>query len=672
MNEVEVCLMDAEQSVLDANQAKDRQVKQRMMQNHAKWEDTVGMKQLTGFDAQASVLSFEDCQLLARHNIETGIWTHEQADGWLEELQKAIILKQRKESSLVLKPVSELLGKFYFVDKYQRGYKWNVQQVRELLDDIDRFTQEQSGSFYCLQPVVVKYLEEKDKWELIDGQQRMTTIYLILSYLGRDAYDISYETRESSSDFLKNIVSYIVESGESWDDFIARTDKCLDNVDNYHFFQAYQTIVKWFTGKDEAAISRWYETLLNHTKVIWYDAWAEGSDTLTAIDIFMRINSGKIPLTNAELIKAHFLHNVAGQEEDEKLFRLRQIEMAQEWDGIEQKLQDDDFWYFVSATPDEDMPNRIELIFDILAKKPAKNDNDFYTFDHYLKCTDISTEWKTVKRCFAQLVEWYEDYEKYHLIGFVVSRRLTKLSLLLDESRVLGKTAFTQRLKAIIKQNIRSVEEFDELRYGEHNKELIDVLLLFNLLTLLQSHASTRFSFERFVKETWSLEHVHAQNSEALSDAKKAESWYAETKALIGTMPSGEKETLQQQLDTWHETTNKKSDAARQLLSGLQNALYRQFGDEDDEVSVHGIENMALLDKDTNSALNNAIFEVKRRRIIEKDKEGVFIPICTKNLFSKYYSSQVSHMHYWSRSDREDYKQAIKLIFKHYFQEVGK
>lgn len=629
------------------------------------------MKQVTGFDTKHSVLSFEDCRLLAEQNQKAGVWSREEADRWLEELQKVIILKQRKESSLVLKPVLELLDKSYFVDKYQRGYKWNRQQVRELLDDIDRFAKERNGSFYCLQPVVVKYLEKTDKWELIDGQQRMTTIYLILSCLGRGAYDISYETRESSSDFLKNIVSYAIESDESWDAFVARTDKAFDNVDNYHFFQAYQTIIEWFAGKEIVAVTRWYETLLQHTKVIWYDAWTEGLDILNAIDIFMRINSGKIPLTNAELIKAYFLHNVAS-DEDEKVARLRQVEMAQEWDAIEQRLQDDDVWYFLSATPETEMPNRIEFIFDILAKKPVKNDNAFYTFDHYLKCTDILSEWKALKQCYEQLIEWYEHYEKYHLVGFVVSRRLESVSSLLEKSKRLGKTAFTGYLKVMIKEGMQLNEGFEDLRYGEDNKRIIDVLLLFNILTLLKSHSSMRFSFERFIKETWSLEHIHAQNSEALSDVQKAESWYLETRALVDSMKSDSKVDLLRKLEYWWVIGNKKSDNAKQLLGEIQKALYLEFGEEEyDEAVVHGVENMALLDKDTNSALNNAIFEVKRRRIIEKDKKGIFIPICTKNVFSKYYSSDVTHMHYWSRQDRVDYKQALHDVFNDYFQEAN-
>ncbi len=628
------------------------------------------MKRLTGFDAEASVLSFDDCRTLATQNQQEGIWTKEQADGWLDELQKAIILKQRKESSLVLKPVKALLGQHYFVDRYQRGYKWNAQQVRELLDDIERFAKERSGSFYCLQPVVVKYREELDMWELIDGQQRMTTIYLILSYLDRQSYAISYETRESSTEFLDNVVSYAITGNESWDDFLERTDQKLDNVDNYHFFQAYKTIAAWFESRDASAKEQWYETLLNHTKVIWYDAWAEGSDMLTSIDIFMRINSGKIPLTNAELIKAHFLHNVAKGEE-ERVARLRQVEMAQEWDAIEQRLQDDNVWYFLNAAPDEAMPNRIESIFDILAKKPAKSDNAFYTFDHYLKRPDIMAEWKALKQCYAQLMEWYEDYEKYHLVGFIVSRGLASVPALLEAGKALGKAAFTGQLKAVIKKALELDEGFDELRYGDDNKKIIDVLLLFNILTLLQSRSSMRFSFERFVKDTWSLEHIHAQNSEAFSDAKKAESWYLETRALADSMNAESKGQLLEKLEAWHGTGNKKSEVARTLLAEIQKALYLQFGEEeDDEAVVHGLENMALLDKDTNSALNNAIFEVKRRRIIEKDKEGVFIPICTKNVFSKYYSNDVSQMHYWGNVDRIAYKQAINDVFGNYFREV--
>jgi uncharacterized protein with ParB-like and HNH nuclease domain len=109
------------------------------------------------------------------------------------------------ENSIKLKSISKLLGMNFFIPAYQRGYRWTEQQVKDLLDDIHEFIEKNKEGFYCIQPLVVKKLERKilemiqDKeqitsleqvenllkgsWEVIDGQQRLTTIYILLSVL---------------------------------------------------------------------------------------------------------------------------------------------------------------------------------------------------------------------------------------------------------------------------------------------------------------------------------------------------------------------------------------------------------------------------------------------------------------------------------------------------------
>ncbi len=87
----------------------------------------------------------------------------------------------------------------------------DVQRV--LLDDVYSIG-EASGRTknYCLQPIVVRRKAE-DEFELIDGQQRLTTLFLIYKYMHaaagafiKDAkFTLSYDTREKSAEFLENI-----------------------------------------------------------------------------------------------------------------------------------------------------------------------------------------------------------------------------------------------------------------------------------------------------------------------------------------------------------------------------------------------------------------------------------------------------------------------------------
>ena len=124
-------------------------------------------------------------------------------------------------ASIQTRPVTELLANeqgqplHYWIPDYQRGYRWQPRQVVQLLDDIWEFIQNSEGgninAFYCLQPLVIK--PHGDRFEVVDGQQRLTTIYILLTYLkelaamiGKQRFKLSYETRgEANEPFLEEI-----------------------------------------------------------------------------------------------------------------------------------------------------------------------------------------------------------------------------------------------------------------------------------------------------------------------------------------------------------------------------------------------------------------------------------------------------------------------------------
>ncbi len=86
---------------------------------------------------------------------------------------------------LILKSIYEILNYNFFIPSYQRGYKWDRQQVLDLLNDIYDFSQSEYKGFYCLQPIVVlaEKIDNETRYIIIDGEQRLTTIYIILKYL---------------------------------------------------------------------------------------------------------------------------------------------------------------------------------------------------------------------------------------------------------------------------------------------------------------------------------------------------------------------------------------------------------------------------------------------------------------------------------------------------------
>ena len=92
--------------------------------------------------------------------------------------------------ALNIKHIADLLQYNFNIPDYQRGYRWEKKHVINLLDDLLDFSEQQAkkeGQFYCLQPLAViknKDLSNSEKvvYDVIDGQQRLTTIFLLFSY----------------------------------------------------------------------------------------------------------------------------------------------------------------------------------------------------------------------------------------------------------------------------------------------------------------------------------------------------------------------------------------------------------------------------------------------------------------------------------------------------------
>lgn len=586
-------------------------------------------------------------------------------------------------NNISIKSIQELLEYHFFIPSYQRGYRWTERQTTDLLNDISDFIDKKnksSQSWYCLQPVVVKknfknddknLLEDLKKilefnthekaffetkkilddydnhkyWEVIDGQQRLTTLFLILIYLNTDGdkqYSIDYETRKHSKLFLQQIKDKTEEDAEI-------------NIDYYHIFKSYSTIENWFKNNGHTKTD-FRKVLLDEVKVIWYEASGD------SIDIFTRINSGKIPLTNAELIKALFLTSsnfktIEGQIDFEKL-RLKQLEIASEWDRIEYALQNDSFWLFVNQV-ENPLATRIEFIFDLIfeiekEKSQAKdfenfgNDNysTFRFFAEKFRVSDkkaIEDNWKQVKKYFQTLEEWFSDRELYHKVGYLITIGFSIKTLLKLKENV-RKSEFQEQLNIKISEKMSKVN-FEKLEY---NGGLIrEVLLLHNIQTMLDNkNESSRFPFDRFKKDFWDVEHIHAIATEVKVKKEDQVDW------LKNNFIKGKNKDQDHILEKFSESVDDEV---------FQKIIDYVLGEEDNSIS-----NLCLLDRGTNRSYKNDGFKEKRRKLIEREMEGTFIPICTKNAFMKYYSSNVADLELWNENDKIAYSKKIKDVLDQY------
>jgi hypothetical protein len=550
--------------------------------------------------------------------------------------------------SLKILSVGDITGDF-FVPAYQRGYRWGDHEVRQLLDDI----RDSNGATYYLQPVVVKGRDD-DSWELVDGQQRLTTLYLIFQYLkgthlpsAATSYSITYETREGSKAYLEQLS----EAGVG------------TNIDYFHIFRAYRCIRDWFAKFEHRTTheaTRLYGYLFDNVKVLWYEAPEEVDST----DLFTRLNVGRIPLNDAELVKALLL----GQRQTGPGLTDRAPEMAAHWDGIERDLKVPEVWAFATGEAKEEATH-ISLLLNTLAGGPRERPlfQTFETLRGRIE-TDPHGFWRDVVALHSLVLGWYDDRVLFHKVGYLIAVGRT-FEELVELSKEKGRSAFEAALDDQIRTHLGlTAGELPDLTYT--SRRTSDVLLLMNVETIRHMQdSSERYSFRAHAAGEWSLEHIHAQNAEALNTVEQWTEWLRFHQAALAGLRHLDEDRRASLLDRIEDVLS--AEVTQQSFSAVEKELSAVFSlaDNLDGSEVHSISNLALLGHRDNASLNNSVFEVKRREIIRRDKEGSYIPASTRNVFLKYYTDAGNQqLHFWSAADRHAYLAAIQRAVGPYLQ----
>lgn len=480
-----------------------------------------------------------------------------------------------------------LLNYCFNIPEYQRGYRWEKKQVEDLLNDIKDFIDKRSANlvkeneFYCLQPVVV-YKTGDYNYDVIDGQQRLTTLYLILQALKNTIeencdtnriYQIGYS--KYKKDPLES--DYLNSNG-----FVDDDEKQYLTADNFFIRQAYVEIRRWFDNNKRYRVL-FAQMLMNNDhnsylpdnkkkdlRVIWYEITSSSKDSYDpiqlekdSIEIFNRLNYGKIKLTDTELIKALILQSDCYMGDKHASMEQWTSKVAADWDNMEKKLQNPFFWSMLNAVEDINNPSHIGFILSFVAKdiyeenadvenfKNIKKDShfDYVVIDRWLSMNGSSREelvkelWNRVMDVFSLFESWYEDLEIYHRIGLLVlflerskdrDNKVNSLIRNLYGQKSLSKSAFIEVLREKIKSIVKisskdkdkNINTLKSINYLENSDEIVKILELVNVIDHLRKpNDESRFPFHLFKKyNVTSLEHIHPQNIVDMS-FKEACSW---------------------------------------------------------------------------------------------------------------------------------------------------
>lgn len=581
-------------------------------------------------------------------------------------------------AEVTMQSINYLFRKSFFVPTYQRGYRWTETQVKELLEDLYDFvsTKKDENDYYCLQPIIVK--KKEDCWELVDGQQRLTALWLIsaLYYcsnkedvinIERETYNLVYEQKDEFT-ALFNIIEAMLDNN-SLKSLVEKLEpykeKCIDGrklIESIEYISRFSRNNKTAKG----VLAKIFDSI-NSVRIIWYVL----DENENSIQTFTNINANKIELTNAELIKAVLLNAV----DDE----LKMQNKALQWEEIEKGLNDNDFWSYMITKNRKNYNTRIDYLFEIfcdkhnLLKQVDGKEKDRYAIfraiSEFLVGKDVDDVWKEIQDIYDTLRDWYNDYFLYHTIGLLLiidkGNDAVIINELYNEYSKVDKKTFKNHILNRIKElyvsdkKVTPFSKFDEEQIKADLEELTiqesekvrSVLLLYNIALLVNANNTyERFPFELFKNGTWDIEHINPQTpKDATAEEKK--NWLQSYMQIIKDREI--LDNIEKCIQDNYENFAVVSDMVSQKL---------------DIVDNDSISNLVLLHASINRGYKNDCFSEKRKKIIEvertKSNDEKYIPIGTKWVFLKGYD-KASQLVVWDADDMKEYVEDISAkIYK--------
>jgi hypothetical protein len=617
------------------------------------------------------------------------------------------------ENNELLQSVLDVFSKYlhknqvkcFNVPEYQRGYKWTKEWVDALLDDINDADVE-GEKFYCLQNITI--IKKDEKFNVIDGQQRLTTLFIILSYLGKSNLikdKIKYSIRTETHNFLTAFVAtrkIWEENFETYQNFID-LHKEYDKPDTYYIFNAARTIESWFVNNTDNKVS---EKLEKKVKFIVNNLFDKTSEET----IFRNLNSDKVPLDGADLVRAIIVTRVANELINSGIESTKTIVATNEYRvKIGMELDHWNNWWSKS-----DVQEYFDLFTDNKAKSNAKKNrfnttiypiNQLYllyvasiikplelkTFekghDSNNKSGDDTLEmYKAILKLHHTLQDWYKDREIYHYLGYLFAQFNTvKFKDIWDKwNQSQTRDDFKSELRKLIKKMLFSkndgesnfsewLENIKDVKYNWFTeKKLYELLILLDVINLSEERDNDNdlpfMKAKYFVKQKGKAsedkEHILPQTPNPDKEDERIDKFSVDeisaflddlTK-MVSDKNENDKNEIQKILISFKAKAKDDEAIAKQQV-------YREIN----RLGLNSIGNIVLLHHRPNRQYKNNPYLDKRGTIIDNLSNGVYIRPHTLTTFVKQTNNE--QIDIWNLKDIETNANYIATAIEKYLKE---
>lgn len=560
----------------------------------------------------------------------------------------------------------------YHIPAYQRGYKWAAKKptdaIQVLMTDLwEAFISAKNSNRkeYYMQYITVKKINHKKHLEVIDGQQRLTSFSILISVIHFALKNqtnlakgkLEYAIRE---DFFNN---YIYDKDKlelfiaaNWhnDTGINIFGKSINNQDIFYLHNAAQYIYIFLKQEQvEAELEDFNEFILNYVKIIVNEI----EPHIDSERVFRNLNSNKVGLTEAELIKGLLLTKAArttSEQVKQKHYReILEIRTAlgRQWDEITTWVNDEKVKHFFFSDNNKSFN---EKSFNEAVSKEFQNtkdpithqkallllmlsmtfhkdtnikDSQYLLFNYFHKETKSNdTSFSLLmqlKETYSILKDWYKKDEVFNLMGFLFfaeGSRLNKINFI-SRSLYLSKEELLAKLKS--DRNALLPPDLRLLKYGsEYNTDIHKVLLALSVFETAKEKTEIRFDYYNFRKNNkWSLEHIFPQSPEG--------TWRGVSQILSEEEKS---EILKMIGDDYEHITEVKRVLGLSERTDEEKKVYYQALQK---TWVNNLGNMSLLALPDNSSNGCAMFKLKRENVNEMIQSGSFVPKHTFEIFNK-------------------------------------